>query len=82
MPITRKSGRTKADTTILAPNLGLYLDRPSILIPDRALRDCLNVRIYNKAIERRNIGYGPFPDDAAAPINPTDVHVISENSCV
>lgn len=64
MPIGKKK-----DTTVLSPNLGLYLDRPPILIPERALRDCLNIRIKNTAIVRDNVGWGPFPDGAANPIN-------------
>ena len=59
----------KRDTAVLQPNLGLYLDRPPLYVPERALQDCLNVRIQNKAINRQNIGYGPFPDGAAQPLN-------------
>ncbi len=59
----------KEETAVLQPNLGLYLDRPPIYIPERGLRDCLNVRIQNKAIQRQNIGYGPFPDGAAEPLD-------------
>lgn len=55
--------------SVMAPNLGMYLDRPPIMIPERGLKDCMNIRIHNKAIERRNIGYGPFPDGAAQPLN-------------
>lgn len=47
---------------VVQPNMGLYLDRPPLMIPERALRDCMNVRVYNKAISRANIGYGPFPE--------------------
>jgi len=59
----------KKETAVLEPNLGLYLDRPPIFIPERGLRDCLNVRIQNKKVGRQNIGYGPFPDGAAEPLN-------------
>lgn len=55
--------------TVMAPSEGLYLDRPSIMIPERGLKDCLNVRVNNKALTRNNIGYGAFPDGAASPIN-------------
>lgn len=59
----------RRETAVVEPNWGLFLDRPPIMIPPRGLRDCLNVRIHNKTINRQNIGYGPFPDGAAEPIN-------------
>jgi hypothetical protein len=46
---------------VINPNLGLFLGRPSIGIPERGLRDCLNVRIRNQAIVRDNLGWLPFP---------------------
>jgi hypothetical protein len=66
--MTTRRGRRRG-FSVAAPDMGLYLDRPPLLIPERALRDCLNVRIKNKMIERRNIGYGPFPDGTETPIN-------------
>lgn len=59
----------RPEFTVIQPNLGLFLGRPPLLIPERGLKDCLNIRIQNKQINRQNIGYGPFPDGAANPIN-------------
>lgn len=60
---------SRRSTAVVSPNLGLYLDRPPLLVPERGLRDCLNVRVENKALSRQNIGYGPFPETATNTIN-------------
>lgn len=59
----------RKETAVLAPNLGLYFNAPPLFVPERGMRDCLNVRIENKTVERRNIGYGPFPETEPTPIN-------------
>ncbi len=47
-------------TAVRRPNLGVYLDRPSIQIPPRGLEDCLNVRIRNGEISNNNMGWDQF----------------------
>ena len=47
-------------SAIKNPNLGVYLDRPSIDIPARGLEDCLNVRIRNGQIDNNTIGWDKF----------------------
>ncbi|TVR78989.1 MAG: hypothetical protein EA405_13650 [Rhodospirillales bacterium] len=46
------------------PNLGVYFDRPSIALPERALKDCRNVRVKNGKVVRDNMGWGHFPSEA------------------
>ncbi len=43
-----------------APNLGLYSALPGRAIPERALRDCLNVRIENGALCNEQMGWSRF----------------------
>lgn len=45
---------------ILRPNLGLYLDRSPILVPERALTSCHNVRIKEGSVRVENMGWEPF----------------------
>lgn len=59
--------------SVLAPNLGLFLDRPALAIPRGGLSDCLNVRIKDGKIERRAMGWGPFFDDANRVVFPDPV---------
>lgn len=47
---------------ILAPTLGVYLDRPAYAIPPRALSDGRNCRIVDGAITRDLMGWDPFFD--------------------
>ena len=47
-------------SAILNPNLGVYLDRPSIQIPARGLEDCLNIRIKNGEITNSTIGWEKY----------------------
>lgn len=54
MPSKQKSN------AVLVPNLGVYLDRPSIALDKRMLEDCRNVRVKNGEIVRDNMGYSPF----------------------
>jgi hypothetical protein len=63
------SRRRERSLAVHSPNLGIYLDSPPLYLEPRALRDCLNVKIRNKAITRRNIGYGTFPEGGGTPIN-------------
>lgn len=46
--------------TIRRPNFGLYLDRPAIDIPARAIQDCRNVRIKEGTISNVNMGWDKF----------------------
>lgn len=46
------------------PNLGVYLDRPPIAVPSRALIDCRNVRVRNGEVTRDNMGWAAFPSAA------------------
>ena len=41
-------------------NLGLYLDRPPLLVPERGLSAGLNFRITNGQITNRNVGWSSF----------------------
>lgn len=43
-------------------NLGLYLDRPPLLVPERGLSTGLNFRIQNAQITNRNVGWQSFED--------------------
>lgn len=43
-------------------NLGLYLDRPPLLVPERGLSAGLNFRIANAQLTNRNVGWTPFND--------------------
>lgn len=45
---------------VIAPNLGLYFDRPSIAIPLRGLKDCLNIRVKEGKISSSNMGWSKF----------------------
>jgi len=49
---------------VIAPNLGLYLDRPSFSIPSRGLEDCLNVRILRGSLSSFNMGWEKFTTEA------------------
>lgn len=50
--------------TVTKPNLGLYLDRPAVTIPERAMAACRNVRVKNGAISNDNMGWSRFLADA------------------
>ena len=52
--------RAKANAAIVEPNLGLYLDRPSLAIPPGALSDGYNFRIINGRITNDAIGFSRF----------------------
>lgn len=52
--------------TVTNPILGLYLGVSPAKVPERALSDCLNVRIFQGRIVRDNMGWGAFPNSAAA----------------
>ena len=43
-----------------ASNLGLYLDRPAILVPERGLSDGQNFRVLNGTYTNRNVGWQAF----------------------
>lgn len=58
----------RAGKAVHAPNLGLYLDRPPLLVPERGLVACQNVRIANKQIISDNLGWSKFPD-TGSPLN-------------
>jgi hypothetical protein len=50
----------KANTQVLSPNYGLYLDRPRLDIAPEALADGMNFRIINKKINNFNLGRRKF----------------------
>jgi len=52
-------------TAVLIPNLGLYLDRPPLTVPDRGLQSGRNFRVRNGKIECRNLGWEAFGDFSA-----------------
>ena len=58
---TQRRGRA-----VHSPNLGLYLGVPPLLVPERGLTDCLNVRIQQGRIVHDNLGWSPFPSAANA----------------
>ena len=43
-----------------AANLGLYLDRPALLVPERGVSSGLNFRISNGEVTNRNVGWQAF----------------------
>lgn len=45
-----------------AANLGLYLDRPPLLVPERGLSDGLNFRVLNGTVTNANVGWQAFDD--------------------
>lgn len=49
-----------AGAPIIQPNLGLYLDRPSIAVPPGALQDGLNFRLQQGNINNLNLGWSSF----------------------
>jgi hypothetical protein len=53
------SRRRERSLAVHSPNLGIYLDSPPLYLEPRALRDCLNVKIRNKAITGGISGTGP-----------------------
>ena len=48
------------------PNLGLYLDRPALGIPERGMQDCLNVRVNEGEVANTSMGWETFPVGATA----------------
>lgn len=53
----------RKSTAVVTPNLGLYLNRPAIDVPVRALIDGHNFRIKNGKLENLNIGWTRLSDD-------------------
>lgn len=58
----------RAGRAVVAPNLGLYLDRPALLVPERGCSAMMNVRINNAQLVHDNMGWTQFPS-ADAPLN-------------
>lgn len=54
----------RAGGPVIAPSLGLYLDRPPLMVPERGLSAGLNFRIANAQIISDNLGWGKFPSSA------------------
>lgn len=52
--------KNAAANAVLAPNLGLYYDRPRLAIPPQGLQDCLNIRIHHGKISSLNLGWTLF----------------------
>lgn len=46
--------------TVLSPNLGVYLDRPALSVPERGMTDCRNVRIKRGMVVNENMGWTRF----------------------
>lgn len=51
---------TKKITAVIRPNMGLYLDRSSLSLPSRALRDGLNFRVKEGVLSNLNLGWTRF----------------------
>lgn len=47
-------------TAVVNPNLGLYLDRPSIAIPPGGLQDGMNFRVQEGRLNNLNLGWSSF----------------------
>ncbi len=47
---------------VVSPNMGLYLDRPSIVVPARAIIDGLNFRVKYGTLQSLNLGWTPFSE--------------------
>lgn len=58
--------RQPKSRTVYSPNLGLYAGMPAILVPERGLSDCMNVRISQQTIEAGTLGWSPFPNTGSA----------------
>lgn len=50
------------DTSIVAPGLGLYYDRPAISMADGMLQEGLNFRVKEKTLQNLNLGWEEFDD--------------------
>lgn len=50
----------KGGTSVLSPNLGLYLGRSPLLVPERGLQDGQNFRIEEGQLENLNIGWSLY----------------------
>ena len=49
-------------TATLLPNLGLYYDRPAIVLEPQMLAEGLNFRVKNGRLENLNLGWDQFED--------------------
>lgn len=49
--------RTRSPFEVIAPNLGLYLGRSFLEVPDRGFSDCNNIRIRNRKVTNELVGY-------------------------
>lgn len=52
----------RAGKAVHAANLGLYLDRPALLVPERGLAAGDNFRVRNGQVTNENVGWAPFDD--------------------
>ncbi len=50
----------KKDSAVFLPNLGLFFDRPKLVVPERGLIDSLNVRLIGGKINNLNLGWSVF----------------------
>lgn len=55
-PLPPKIAKSKPFVAV-APNLGLYLGRTGLEVPDRGFTDCNNIRIKNRKVTNENIGW-------------------------
>lgn len=53
----------RKSTAVIAPNLGLYLDRTNLNVPDKGLRAGQNFRIKNGELNSLNLGWTKFSED-------------------
>lgn len=51
----------RAGRAVVAPNLGLYLDRPPFMVPERGCSAMMNVRVSNGQLVHDNMGWSRFP---------------------
>lgn len=47
---------------VISPNLGLYLGMAPLLVPERGMSACRNVRVVQNRVVRDNLGWSPFPN--------------------
>lgn len=73
----------KKSTAVVAPNLGVYLDRPKLALSDRMLENCKNVRIKNGKIIRDNLGWSKFITQSLTdPVTLIDEHFLSTGGVI
>lgn len=76
----------RGSSAVVSPNLGLYLGRPPLTVPSRALQDGLNFRIKEGRISTLSMGWLPYSAvDFQGPISLIDtfsIRGIAERSII